>query len=92
VSGYNLGKRSGEIRGNMLGYGSGSDSGEASGNTLGYSSGSDSSKEAGTISDKNSSKRSGKKLGKELLGRVKTRVRRSGKTKTCKARGLLCLG
>jgi hypothetical protein len=86
--------------GNMLRYGSSSDSGQVSGNTLGYGSGSDSGevsgsdsgKELGTISGKNLGKRSGKKSGKELPGWVKTRVRRSGKTKMCKTRGLLCFG
>jgi hypothetical protein len=98
VFGYSSGKRSGEILGNMLGYGSCSESGEATGNMLGYGSGSDSGEVSGsdsgmelvTISRKNPDKCSGKKLGKELPGRVKTRVRRSGKKETCKARGLLC--
>jgi hypothetical protein len=82
--GYGLGSDLGEVSGDTLGYGLGSDSGEVPG--------SDSGKESGTILGKNPGKRSGKKSGKELPGRVKTRVRRLGKTKTCKARGLLCFG
>ncbi len=54
--------------------------------------GSDSGKESGTILGKNPGKRPGKKSGKELPDRVKTRVRRSGKTKTCKTRRFLCFG
>jgi hypothetical protein len=71
--------------------------GKAPGNTLGYDSGSNSgmvlssnsSKKSGTVSGKNPDKRAGKKSGKELPDWVKTRVRRLGKTKTCKTRRLL---
>jgi hypothetical protein len=54
--------------------------------------GSDSGKESGTISGKNLGKCSSKKLVKELPDRIRTWVRRSGKTKTCKRRRLLCFG
>jgi hypothetical protein len=49
-------------------------------------------KEWGTILGKNPGKRPGKKSGKELPDRVKTRVRRSGKTKMCNTKRLLCFG
>jgi hypothetical protein len=59
--------------------------GKAPGNALRYDSGkvpdSDLGRESGTVSSKNPGKRPGKKSGKELPGRVKTRVRRSGKKK-----------
>jgi hypothetical protein len=59
-----------------------------SGSGLGEVPGSDSGKESGTISGKNPGKCLGKKSGKELPGRV----RRPGRTKTCKIRGLFCFG
>jgi hypothetical protein len=68
VSGYNSGKCSSKILGNILGYGFGSDSGEESGNTLEYDlgkvMGSDSGKESGTASDKGPGKNLGKDAGK----------------------------
>jgi hypothetical protein len=60
------------------------DSGKVSGSDLG--------KELGTISGRKPGKRPGKKSGKELPDRVKTWVRRLGKTKMCKTRRLLCFG
>jgi hypothetical protein len=90
--------------GKVLGSDSGKElstiSGKNSGNTLGYDSdsysgkvlGSDSGKESGTISGKNPGKRACKKSGKELPDRVKTRVKRSSKTKMCKTRRLHCFG
>jgi hypothetical protein len=94
--GYDLGSDSGKAPGNMLGYNSSSDSGKVPGNMLRYDSGkvpgSDSDKKSGTISGNNPDKRPGKKSGKELPDRVKTQVRRSGKTKMCKTRRPLCFG
>jgi hypothetical protein len=64
MSGYNSGKHSSEISGNMLGYSSCSDSGEASGNS-GKVPGSNSGKESGTVLDKGSGKNSGKEAGQD---------------------------
>jgi hypothetical protein len=81
VIGYDF-TQSGKAGLTRLGTCSGSDSGKVPS--------SDSSKELGMFSGKNLGKRPGKKSGKELPDRVRTQVRRPGKTKTCKTRGLLC--
>jgi hypothetical protein len=61
VSGYNSGKRSGEILGNLLEYSSSTTWVSNSGKVLG----SDSGKKLGTVSDKGLGKNSSKEAGQD---------------------------
>jgi hypothetical protein len=74
VSGYDSGKRSGKISGNMPRYGSGSDSGEASVTRSGTT-----RVRSQAVSDKGLVKRPGKNSGKE-----------AGQDETYKTRIFLC--
>jgi hypothetical protein len=89
VSGYNSGKRSGEIPGNMLGYSSGSDLGEALCNTLG----SDSGKQLGVWFWIATRVRSWaqSRIKVWVSVQVKTWVRRLGKSKHARQEDLFAL-